>query len=677
MFAPVSATEDVRSPGLTSAQRRAVEQDGGHLLVVAGAGTGKTTTLAARVARLVAEGTPPERVLLLTFSRRAAAELLRRAGQLCGADVAGRAWGGTFHAVANRLLRLHGRSLGLDPGFTVLDQGDAADLLELCRAELLAHDGAPARPTKRRAKKDVMASVLSRCINTATPLPDVLERHYPWCREERDELKATFEGYVARKRSAQVLDYDDLLLCWAAMLRVPEVAAAITERFDHVLVDEYQDTNTLQADICAGMVAGGARLTAVGDDAQAIYGFRAATVRNILDFPARFDAEVVLLEDNHRSTPDILATANAVLADMPADERHAKVLVSGRAAGPSPALVAVADEAHQSAEVCTRILERHERGLPLRDQVVLVRTGHHSALLELELSARRVPFRKYGGLRFLEAAHVKDLLAACRLVENPRDELAWFRVLGLLEGVGPATARRDAAAATAGTAPTRSPELAEALDDARGLVHRPGAAVARVRAWLDPIVDRRYDNGKVRRGDLDALEQAAGAAPDLSRFLVELTLDPPASTGDLAGPPGLDDDYVTISTIHSAKGGEWAVVHLLSLVDGQLPSDLSTGDASQVEEERRLLYVAMTRAKDELHCYAPLRMHHHRQSGGVRSDRHGYAPLSRFLSDDVLATMDRQGVAVDPKPFADGDGVPLGGGGPLAGVDDLLRSLLA
>jgi DNA helicase-2/ATP-dependent DNA helicase PcrA len=675
MFAPVSATEDVRSPGLTSAQRRAVEQDGGHLLVVAGAGTGKTTTLAARVARLVAEGTPPERVLLLTFSRRAAAELLRRAGQLCGADVAGRAWGGTFHAVANRLLRLHGRSLGLDPAFTVLDQGDAADLLELCRAELLAHDGAPARPSKRRAKKDVMASVLSRCINTATPLPEVLERHYPWCREERDELKATFEGYVARKRSAQVLDYDDLLLCWAAMLRVPEVAAAITERFDHVLVDEYQDTNTLQADICAGMVGGGARLTAVGDDAQAIYGFRAATVRNILDFPARFDAEVVLLEDNHRSTPDILATANAVLADMPAHERHAKVLVSGRAAGPSPALVAVADEAHQSAEVCTRILERHERGLPLRDQVVLVRTGHHSALLELELSARRVPFRKYGGLRFLEAAHVKDLLAACRLVENPRDELAWFRVLGLLEGVGPATARRDAAAATAGTAPTRSPELAEALDDARGLVHRPGAAVARVRAWLDPIVDRRYDNGKVRRGDLDALEQAAGAAPDLSRFLVELTLDPPASTGDLAGPPGLDDDYVTISTIHSAKGGEWAVVHLLSLVDGQLPSDLSTGDASQVEEERRLLYVAMTRAKDELHCYAPLRMHHHRQSGGVRSDRHGYAPLFRFLSDDVLATMDRQGVAVDPTPVADADGVPLAGG-PLADVDDLIRALL-
>jgi DNA helicase-2/ATP-dependent DNA helicase PcrA len=675
MFAPISTTDDVRSPGLTAAQRRAVELDGGHLLVVAGAGTGKTTTLAARVARLVAEGTPPERVLLLTFSRRAAAELLRRAGQLCGADVAGRAWGGTFHAVANRLLRLHGRALGLDPSFTVLDQGDAADLLELCRAELLAHDGAPARPERRRARKDAMASILSRCINTATPLPEVLERHYPWCREEREELKATFEGYVARKRSAQVLDYDDLLLCWAAMLRVPEVAAAVTERFDHVLVDEYQDTNTLQAEICAGMVAGGARLTAVGDDAQAIYGFRAATVRNILDFPARFGADVVLLEDNHRSTPDILATANAVLADMPAHERHAKVLVSGRAAGPAPALVAVADEAHQSAEVCTRILERHERGLALRDQCVLVRTGHHSALLELELSARRVPFRKYGGLRFLEAAHVKDLVATCRLVENPRDELAWFRVLVLLDGVGPATARREASAAAAGTPPTGAPELTEALADAGALRHRPGAAVARVRAWLDPIVERRYDNGGVRRGDLDALEQAAGAAPDLSRFLVELTLDPPASTGDLAGPPGLDDDYVTISTIHSAKGGEWAVVHLLSLVDGQLPSDLSTGDAAQVEEERRLLYVAMTRAKDELHCYAPLRMHHHRQSGGVRSDRHGYAPLSRFLSPAVLATMDRQGVPVDPTPVADGLALDAGGG-PLADVDDLIRSLL-
>jgi DNA helicase-2/ATP-dependent DNA helicase PcrA len=681
MFASSSAAN-----GLTESQRHAVDHDGGHLLVVAGAGTGKTTTLAARVARLIAEGTPPERVLLLTFSRRAAAELLRRAGQLCGADVAGRAWGGTFHAVANRLLRIHGRSLGLDPSFTVLDQADAADLLALCRAELDAHDATRpgGRPETRKARKDTMASILSRCVNTTTALTTVLERHYPWCKDEREELKATFAAYTARKRSAQVLDYDDLLLCWGALLRVPEVAAQIGARFDHVLVDEYQDTNSLQADICEGMVQAGARLTAVGDDAQAIYGFRAATVRNILDFPVRFAADLVVLEDNHRSTPEILATANAVLADMPAGERHAKVLRSGKPAGPRPALVACADEAHQSAEVCARILERHERGTRLLEQCVLVRTGHHSALLELELAARRIPFRKYGGLRFLEAAHVKDLVATLRLVENPRDELAWFRVLGLVDGVGPATARRQAAAAATGTPPPASPELVVALADARSLAgaggddQRPGAAVERVRVWLDPIVERRYGGAGVRLGDLDELERAAAAAPSLSRFLVELTLDPPSSTGDLAGPPSLDDDYVTISTIHSAKGGEWSVVHVLSVIDGDLPSDLATGDAAQIEEERRLLYVALTRAKDELHCYTPLRMHHHRRSGGVRGDAHGYAPPSRFLTASVVGTMDRHGVAMDP---LGPDGAPADGAShrpspALADVDALVASLL-
>jgi DNA helicase-2/ATP-dependent DNA helicase PcrA len=634
---------------LTKSQRAAVEHDDGHLLVVAGAGTGKTTTLAARVARLVARGTPPERILLLTFSRRAASELLRRAGELGGADVAGRAWGGTFHAVANRLLRLHGRALGLDPSFTVLDQADGADLLALCRAELDAHDGAPARPVKRRARKEVLAQVLSRCVNTATPVSAVLERHFPWCKEERDDLVATFAAYTARKRAAQILDYDDLLVYWSVLLADADVAAAVAARFDHVLVDEYQDTNTLQAEVLDALARAGAahglRLTAVGDDAQAIYGFRAATVRNILEFPERFDAGVVVLEDNHRSSPQILATANAVIAAMPREERHAKVLRSDRPAGPRPALVACADEAHQSAEVCARILERHERGIPLRDQAVLVRTGHHSALLELELGARRIPFVKYGGLRFLEAAHVKDLVALCRIVENPRDELAWFRILVLLDGIGPATGRRLAAAAARGTVPDVDADLLETLVEARTLPS--GAAVERARRWLDPVVERRYDNVGPRLGDLDALERAAAGASDLSRFLVELTLDPPASTGDLAGPPHLDDDHLTLSTIHSAKGGEWRIVHVLSLVDGCLPSDLATGDAAQVEEERRLLYVALTRAKDELHCYTPLRMHHHRQAGGVRSDAHGYAPLSRFLDPDVLATMSREGIPMD------------------------------
>lgn len=687
-------------PELTNDQRRAVTHDGGHLLIVAGAGTGKTTTLAARLAHLVAAGTPPERVCLLTFGRRAAGELVRRAEQLCGDRVSGACWAGTFHAIANRLLRVHGGALGLDPGFTVLDQADAADLLALCRAELDAHDGdaVGARPT-RRARKETMASIYSRCVTTATPLSVVLRDHFGWCAGERDVLRATFAAYRARKRAANVVDYDDLLLHWSALLRAPEVAGAIRRRFDHVLVDEYQDTSPLQADLLEGFVGDGTRVTAVGDDGQAIYGFRAATIANIVGFPARFGAEVVVLEDNHRSTPEVLATANAVLAGATTPGRFPKVLRSSRGSGPRPALVACADEGHQSAEVCRAILDRHDRGIRLRDQAVLVRTGHHSQLLELELVARRIPFVKYGGLRFLEAAHVKDLMAVLRLVENPRDELAWFRVLQLLDGVGPAIARRLAAAAAAGDGPPRPehlPEVAatavaalqEALTDARALAApaagaRPSLPVERVRVWLDPVVERRYPAAGPRLGDLDALTSAAAAAPDLGRFLVELTIDPPAATGDLAGPPHRDDDHLTLSTIHSAKGGEWRVVHVIALVDGNLPSDLSTGDADGIEEERRLLYVAATRAADELLLYAPLRQHHHRGTRGHRAgaggtgDAHGYAALSRFLDDTVLATVERRGMPLDPATVGGADvRMPSEPHPALAEVDELVAALL-
>ncbi|MEY2404341.1 MAG: ATP-dependent helicase UvrD/PcrA, partial [Acidimicrobiaceae bacterium] len=321
-------------PSLTDQQRTAVDHEGGHLLIVAGAGTGKTTTLASRLAALVERGVPPERILLLTFSRRAASELLRRAEALAGHDVTRRVWGGTFHAVGNRVLRRHGRLLGLDPDFTVLDQADASDLLALVRSELHAHDGEHSSD-RRRAKKDTMAAILSRVINTTTPLSKVLQQTFPWCVEEQPELKATFEAYTARKRSTLVLDYDDLLLCWSALVRSPG-AAPLLEQFDHVLIDEYQDTNALQGEIVSALAAGGTTVTAVGDDAQAIYGFRNATPRNILDFPERFGAEIVVLDRNHRSTPAILATTNAVIAE--AAHRHEKVLWSTRAEGPQPAM---------------------------------------------------------------------------------------------------------------------------------------------------------------------------------------------------------------------------------------------------------------------------------------------------------------------------------------------------
>lgn len=637
---------------LTQEQRAAATHAQGHLLIVAGAGTGKTTTLTARLAHLIRSGVAPERILMLTFSRRAAAELLHRAEQVAG-DQTRAAWGGTFHAIANRLLRRHGRALGLEPSFTLLDQADTADMLALVRKHASGADNGELADSnfRRRARKQTLAGILSRCVNTGTPLSQVLRTHYPWCAEERAEIKATFGAYMARKREQSVLDYDDLLLCWAALLRIPDVAQILQSQFDHILVDEYQDTNPLQADLLEAMAAGGAKLTAVGDDAQAIYSFRAATHRNIMEFPTRFGATLVTLEQNHRSTPALLQNTNAVIAE--AAHRHPKRLWSQRTDRGLPALVFCDDEADQSSQVCSRILQHNEKGTMLMSQAVLVRTAHHSDLLELELTARKIPFVKFGGLRFLEAAHVKDLICLLRLVENPQDELAWFRILQLVETIGPAGARRLTAALRASERPLdemrsgpaglseealgQARDLAEALHDSESLgPAAPAQAIERVRAWLDPRLDGRYSNVKARLADLDQLEKVAATSPTLRQFLADLALDPPSSTSDLAGPPHLDEDYITISTIHSAKGCEWDVVHVLHVTDGNIPSDLATGDPEAIEEERRLLYVAMTRARDHLYAYAPLR-YHFRPRG--RDDSHGYGQLTRFFTPAVLESM--------------------------------------
>ncbi len=663
---------------LTDEQERAVTHDGGNLLIVAGAGTGKTATLTARLAHLVESGVDPERILLLTFSRRAATELIDRAETLLGGSLASRCWGGTFHAVANRLLRRYGCAIGIEPDFTVLDQADAADLLALLRDEVST------RPegTRRRARKELLAQVLSRVVNSRTPLSEVLDRHYPWIRDERDELRETFTAYTSRKRRHHVLDYDDLLLFWSALHSTPGTRSLVAGKFDHVLVDEYQDTNALQADLIEGLAQAGAVITAVGDDAQSIYGFRAATVRNILDFGDRFDADVLQLTRNHRSTPEIVAMTNAVMAD--ASERHEKDLVAIRPSGPLPELVISSDEHRQSVAVCERILGHVERGTPLVRQAVLFRTSHHSDLLELELAARKIPFVKFGGLRFLEAAHVKDLVCALRLVCNPADELAWFRLLQHLDGVGPARARRLVshlaternsleAAIELGMLPEEAvpgaTTLLVALEQASApeLSAAPAAQIECVRSWLDPVIGTRHGNGEARIADLDRLEDAAATSASLSGFLTELILDPPASTGDLAGPPHLDDDHLTLSTIHSAKGGEWDVVQVIHLADGNLPSDLATGSPEEVDEERRLLYVALTRARDHLHAHVPLRYHHRPRR---RDDAHGYAQLSRFLTDEVRRHVHEVADRVPESPSAPPVAVDA-----IAEVDHLVTAL--
>jgi DNA helicase-2/ATP-dependent DNA helicase PcrA len=619
---------------LNPEQLAAATHPGGPLLVLAGAGTGKTTTLCARVEWLLAEGVAPERVLLLTFTRRAAREMLQRAtGRSPGAR---RVVGGTFHAVAHRFVRAHAASLGLSPGFTLLDAGDAADLLDLLREE----HGHAAGAGRRFPRKHTLADVYSRTVNAQRPLREVLDERFPWVAEHADDLAALFRAYGARKKALGVLDLDDLLLHWRALCRDEVVGRRVAEAFDHVLVDEYQDVNGLQVDIVRALRSGQQDVTAVGDDFQAIYGFRSASARHILDFPAHFPGTtVVTLERNYRSVQPVLEVANAVAAQD--TEGFRKQLRAQRDGGERPELVFCRDASSEASLVCDRVLAAREEGMLLREQAVLMRTGHDSDLLELELARRRIPFVKYGGLRYLEAAHVKDFLALLRLADNPADEMSWFRVLQLLDGVGPARARRavnrlvTGAPAPLGDLPSAAREPAEAvlaaLAEAR-LEPRAGTKAELLRDALAPLVRAHYPDAAVRLEDLGALVGAAGEASDLTTFVSELLLDPPASTQDMAGPPALDDDWLVLSTVHSAKGLEWQAVHVLAVYDGNFPACMSAGSREEVAEERRLLYVALTRARRSLHVYVPVRFHH-RPHG--RDDAHGYGRPSRFLTDEV------------------------------------------
>jgi len=699
---------------LNPQQREAVTHDGGPLLVVAGAGSGKTWTLACRVAWLIDRGVLPQRILLLTFSRRAAREMLSRAERLVGAvptangderTATGRVWGGTFHAVANRLLRLYARPLGLTPDFTVLDQSDCADLMNLIRGDL----GLAARE-RRFPRKETLAAIYSRTVNAGEPLEQVLRHAFPWCAGEADGIRRIFREYTARKRPQRVLDYDDLLLFWLALADDPDSGTLMASRLDQVIVAEYQATHALQADILLALHRTVPNVHVVGDDAQAIYSFRSATVRNILEFPERFPgAAVVKLEQNYRSSQPLLDATNAAIALSP--QRHDKTLWSDRPSGNRPVLVTCRDEAEQCDEVCRRVLEHRERGVPLRRQAVLFRTGHHSDLLEVELARRTIPFVKYGGLKFMETAHVKDVLALLRILENPTDEVGWFRVLQLPDGMGPVAARRTMASLGLGGVPppgTDAPHGTEALtgktsaDSARSPLSLflaracrippaaeseiaalrealadcirddpPAAAqVERLRRFLEPVFARRYDAARARLRDLEQLEGLAGRFPSRSRLLAELALDPPSSTSDLAGPPLLDEDYLVLSTIHSAKGGEWDAVHVIHAADGMIPSDMATGNADDIEEERRLFYVALTRARDALFVYFPLR--YYRRPRGL-DDAHHYSQLTRFLPPGVLAYFDRDGV--DPAAEGDAERATAATRDAASGVDRFLSGL--
>lgn len=647
---------------LNPQQRQAAEHGDGPLLIVAGAGTGKTTTLAHRVASLIARGIDPGRILLLTFTRRSAAEMLRRVdalmtrwrksvqNELFISRAASRdVWGGTFHSVATRLLRQHGALIGLEPEFTIIDRSDAEDLMNVVRSELEL-----SKSDKRFPLKGTCLDIYSRVVNTQQGLEPVLKESFPWVVEHLDGLKQLFAAYTERKEKQQTLDYDDLLLFWHHLVTESGCGDVIRQKFACVLVDEYQDTNTLQAEIVKGLSPEGKGLTVVGDDAQSIYSFRAATVRNILDFPNLFPGTTVLpLEQNYRSTQPILEATNRVIAL--AAEGHRKTLWSTRQDGNKPQWVSCLDETEQTDAVIERILAHRETGVDLKKQAVLFRASHHSLSLELELSRRNIPFHKFGGLKFVETAHVKDLLAFLRLAENPRDSVSAMRILLMLPGIGPkkATQLVDQLAEhqgdfqvwstfqPPGATATHWPlfiALLKVLSRRNGQPVGLHAEVHYVRTFYAPLLEQKFDDAFTRMRDLEQLEQMAAKFETRSQFLNDMTLDPPSSTQDFAGDPLLDEDYLTLSTIHSAKGLEWESVYVLHAADGNIPADLATESVAEIEEERRLFYVALTRARSNLYVMHPHRYYFHAHH---KSDRHSYSQRTRFIPDELLPFFDQ------------------------------------
>ena len=651
---------------LNSAQRRAATFGtvdpkakgvvAGPMLILAGAGTGKTDTLAHRAAHLVLNGVDPSRILMLTFTRRAAQDMIRRAQKIVAdaLEERGKAgdrsvvsrlvWSGTFHSVGSRILRLYAKHLGLNANFTVLDRTDAADLMDVIRHEL----GLSSKD-KRFPRKDACLAIYTYRVNTRLPLKQTLEEQFPWCREWEQDLTRIYRDYVGRKQKNNVLDFDDLLLYWHVMMQTPALAQSLSKNFDHVLVDEYQDTSALQGEIIHALKPDGRGVTVVGDDAQAIYSFRAAAVENILGFAERYSpkADMVVLAQNYRSTQQILDCANALMAE--GSRQHRKTLLGSRQSSQRPTYVTLDDANGQAEYIVNKILATREVGGSLKRHAILFRSSHHSDVLEVELTRRNIPFVKYGGLKFLEAAHVKDMMSILRWVDNPRNTVAGFRVLKLIAGVGPSSAKdaldffethafnfHSLASYDAPQAVKmdwkRFGTFVEKLADPA----TPWAGqVGLVRDWYKPQLERIYDAAFSRGGDLDQLNQLATQYPSRERFLTELTLDPPSLTSDQSTSASKDEDYVILSTIHSAKGQEWDFVYVLNVADGNFPSEFSAGKPEMVEEERRLLYVAMTRARNELHLCAPLKYMVTAQAKD--GDGHVYGAKSRFMTDKVLS----------------------------------------
>ncbi len=613
---------------LNPAQLEAATALEGPVLVIAGAGSGKTRTLVYRVARLVECGVNPGHVLLLTFTRKAAEEMLRRATALVGASCEQVA-GGTFHSFANVVLRRAARRVGLEPSFTILDRSDSEDVVNLLRARAGLD-----RKDRRFPRKSAIVEMLSMAVNRSRTVPEVIEQSYAHLSEHLDDIVRLGESYARYKREKNLVDYDDLLVLLRDLLRdQPDVAERLSRTYRYVMVDEYQDTNPLQAEIVRGLAVTHANVMAVGDDSQSIYSFRGATFRNIMDFPKLFPGtRIVKLEENYRSTQPVLDLANAIIDR--AAEKHTKVLRTRKADGQPPILAQCGDEQAQSRFVTQRILELREEGVPLGEMAVLFRSSFHSFDLELELQRADIPFVKRGGFKFIETAHVKDVLAHLRIIANPRDAVSWHRVLLLLDGVGPRTAEdvfaHVAAAADLAEATERlaayprrgayTKELARLAVLIRELAAEelpPGERVARVVGFYAPMLRQLHpEDFPKREKDLEHFLTIAARYRSLASLLADMALEPPTdSVGDVLA-ADVEEGLLTLSTIHSAKGLEWRAVFVIWLVDGRFPSYHNLHDGEELEEERRLLYVSVTRAKEHLYLSYPIDVYD-RSSGMV------------------------------------------------------------
>ncbi|MGE5343378.1 MAG: ATP-dependent helicase [Candidatus Omnitrophota bacterium] len=628
---------------LNPQQYHAVTSTKGSYLVIAGAGTGKTRTLIYRLSYLVENNVDPQSILLLTFTRKAAQEIMRRAASILD-DRCKKVSGGTFHSFANSILRKYAFYIQMHPNFTIIDRADAEDIINIIRTELNLN-----KKDRRFPRKNTLLDMISKSINKDAPIEDILFKEYPQYKEDYSEVTQVAQRYAAFKKEKMVMDYDDLLVNLKKLLETnPEVKHKISGLYKYIMVDEYQDTNKLQAEITLLLASEHRNVMVVGDDSQSIYSFRGANFRNIMDFPKLFpDTTIITLEQNYRSIPPILDLTNAVIEH--AKEKYSRTLFSEINGTQKPVYINTVDEQEQAAFIAHRVLELREEGVALNKIAVLFRASWHSNQLELELKRANIPYVKYGGLKFAEAAHVKDVIAYLRVIANPFDEIAWTRILLLLDGIGPSSATKVVQKVFQSGGDINAlisdefnqKKFANQLAKLHRMISqntdpqlKPTAQLEAVLKYYDPIFEKTYDDSYRRRVDLDSMLNISERYTTLEHMLSEMALEPPDTSQIDARASDQEDEKLVLSTIHSAKGLEWHTVFLIHLVDGYFPSMKSLDEVEDVEEERRLFYVATTRAQHNLYLITPeLESRSNFYWSNMNSTGLSFSEPSRFLTE--------------------------------------------